>query len=276
MDPFDQAAEIVRTNDRDRYLADLFAPAAERRQLLALHAFNAEIGRVRESVTEPGLGEIRLQFWRDALRGDGAGHPVGQALVETIAASGLPLQAFDKLIEARRFDLYDDPMPSLNDLKGYAGETTSSLIQLAAIVLAGGSDPGTSEIAGHGGVAYALTGLMRALPIHAGRGQTYLPADLLSAHGVDREEMLAGRVSPALLGALAELRSVAREHLAAAQKLAGGLEPSLFPAVLPLALVGPQLRAMDRPGFDPFDAGSELSQLRRQWILWRAAGKRRF
>lgn len=276
MDPFDHAAEIVRAADRDRYLADLFAPQPKRRHLLALHAFNAEIARVRESVTEPGLGEIRLQFWRDALRGDGGGHPVGQALVETIATFALPFDAFDKVIEARRFDLYDDPMPSLNDLEGYAGETSSSLIQIASILLAGGRDPGTAEIAGHGGVAYALTGLMLALPIHASRGQTYLPADLLSAHRVDRAEMLAGQTSPELLAVLAELRSVVRSHLAAARKLAGGLDPDLFAAVLPLALVEPQLRAMERPGFEPFGLGAGLSQLRRQWILWRAAAKRAF
>jgi phytoene synthase len=167
-------------------------------------------------------------------------------------------------------------MPSLNDLEGYAGDTSSSLIQMAAMLLAGGRDPGTAEIAGHGGVAYALSGLMRALPIHAGRGQTYLPGDLLSAHRVDREEMLAGRTSPALLAALAELRSIARDHLAAARKLAGDLAPDLFVAVLPLALVEPQLRAMDGSGFEPFAAGAELSQWRRQWVLWRAASKRVF
>jgi len=276
MGSFDHAAEIVRAADRDRYLADLFAPQSKRRHLLALHAFNAEIGRVRENVTEPGLGEIRLQFWRDAVRGDGAGHPVGQALVETIAKFSLPFEAFDRLIEARRFDLYDDPMPSLNDLEGYAGETSSSLIQMAAIILAGGRDPGTAEIAGHGGVAYALTGLMQTLPIHSSRGQTYLPTDLLSTHHVDRAQMLVRRTSPEHLAVLAELRSVARSHLAAARRLADGIDPSLFAAVLPLALVEPQLRAMERPGFEPFGKRAGPSQLRRQWILWRAAAKHAF
>ena len=51
---------------------------------------------------------------------------------------GLPLAAFDNLLEARIFDLYDDPMPTLNDLEGYAGETASALIQLGAMILAGG------------------------------------------------------------------------------------------------------------------------------------------
>jgi phytoene synthase len=276
MNSIDQVAEVVRVNDRDRYLSALFAPAAARRHLLALYAFNAEIARVRESVNEPGIGEIRLQFWHDALHADGAGHPVGQALVETIATYSLPLDAFDKLIEARRFDLYDDPMPSLNDLEGYAGETSSSLIQLGAMILVSGRDPGTAEIAGHGGVAYALTGLMQALPIHASRGQIFLPADLLAAHGVDRSDILAGRTSPALLAALAELRSVARGHLDAARKLAADLKAELFPAVLPLALIDPRLQVMERSRHNPLAATVDISQMRRQWILWRAAKQSSF
>jgi len=274
MDAYAHAAEIVRTNDRDRYLADLFATEPARRHLFALHAFNSEVARVRDAVSEPGLGEIRLQFWRDAIRGGGAGHPVGQALAETIAAFELPLDAFDNLIEARRFDLYDDPMPSLNDLDGYAGDTSSSLIQLGAIILAGGRDPGTAEIAGHAGVAYALTGLMRALPLHASRGQSYLPADRLQAHGVDPATVFAGKTTPELLATLAELRSVARRHVETVRGLIAAIDPAVLPAFLPVALVVPQLDRMDRAGFDPFGGGGELSQLRRQWILWRAARRR--
>ena len=167
-------------------------------------------------------------------------------------------------------------MPSLNDLEGYAGETSSSLIQLAAMILVNGRDPGTAEIAGHGGVAYALTGLVQALPIHASRGQIYLPADLLAAHGVDRSDILGGRTKPALLAALAELRSVARGHLGAARKLTAALKAELFPAVLPLALIDPRLQAMERSRRDPLATTVELSQMRRQWILWRAAKRGRF
>jgi phytoene synthase len=274
MDLTAHAAEIVRADDRDRYLADLFAPEPARRHLFALHAFNVEVARVRDIVSEPALGEIRLQFWRDALHGAGGGHPVGEALTRTIAECGLPLEAFDNLIEARRFDLYDEPMPSLNDLEGYAGETSSSLIQLGAIILAGGRDPGTAKIAGHAGVAYALTGLMRALPIHTSRGQSYLPADLLEEKGVDREAMFAGQSSFALLSVLAELRSAARAHLAAVRASIDEIDKSVLPAFLPVALVGHQLDRMERRDFDPFSSTAALSQLRRQWILWRAARNR--
>ena len=274
MDSNAHAAQIVRTGDRDRYLADLLAPAPARHHLLVLHAFNVEIARVRQVTSEPSLGEIRLQFWRDAIHGDGAGHPLAQALVETIAKFALPLTAFDNLIEARRFDLYNDPMPSLNDLEGYAGETSSSLIQLAAIILTGGSGSESAEIAGHGGVACTLAGLIGALPNHSARGQCYLPADLVGAHDVDREAVLAGKSSPALLAALRELKSIAHAHVEAVRALCHDLDPAILPALLPVALVDPELKALDRSGFDPFGAKSGPSPLRRQWILWRAGRKR--
>lgn len=268
-----RAAEAVRTRDRDRYVADLFAPEAPRKHLLALHAFNTEVARVRDVVSDPALGEIRLQWWRDAIaQGDGGGNPIATALTDTIARFSLPRQAFEQLIEARLFDLYNDPMPTLNDLEGYAGETSSSLFQLAAIVLAGGQDPGTAIAAGHAGVAYAITGLLRALPRHSARRQCYLPEAMIVSRSVDREGMYAGESSPELRRLLADLRTIARQHLIEAERELGEIDPVLKPAFLPLALVRPYLERMDRPDYQPF-AGVELPPWRRQWIVWRAARK---
>jgi phytoene synthase len=272
MDPYRDCAAIVRERDVDRYLSDLFAPEKARRHLFALHAFNAEVARIRDVISEPMPGEIRLQWWRDAIvSAESAGHPVATALNATIQAASLPLTAFDSLLKARTFDLYDDPMPSLNDLEGYAGETASILFQLGALILSDGKDPGTSDIAGHGGVAYALSGLMRSLPLHARRGQMYLPADLMSAFGVDAADVFAGRTTPALSTMLRELRDVARRHLAAALGGMKEIDHRLRPAFLPILLVEPRLKLMERPDFDPFRSKTELTPWRRQWLLWRGA-----
>src|SRR3954470_10141420 len=154
---------LLRGGDPDRFWATLYAPAEKRPHLHALYAFNFEVARVRDSVREAMVGEIRLQWWRDALQGEARGevkaNPVAAALDDTIVKFCLPRQALVDLIDARLFDLYDDPMPSLNDLEGYCGETSSSLMQLSSIVLADGKDPGTADAAGHAGVAYAITGL---------------------------------------------------------------------------------------------------------------------
>lgn len=274
---FDHARDLVYDLDRDRYLAALFADAEHRPGVLALYAFSAEIARVRDVVSDPLPGEVRLQWWRDLLEGvehgSAAGNPIASALLDTITRYRLPVSALTAMIDARIFDLYDDPMPTLNDLEGYAGETSSALIQLASLVLNNGADPKTADIAGHAGVAYALTGLMRSLPWHAARGQMYLPNDLLERHGADPQAILKGETTPELLAALTELRGHVRHHLQRVRDKVSEIPAHVAPAFLPVALVEPFLKRMERPGQDPLKAPVELSQLRRQWILWRAARK---
>jgi phytoene synthase len=160
-------------------------------------------------------------------------------------------------------------MPTLNDLEGYCGETSSSLIRLATLILAEGRDPGGADAAGHAGVAYAMTGLLRAFPWHARGGQVYLPKDILDRHGVVREDIVTGRGGPGLLGALADMRAVARRHLDQARRLKGSVPAAVRPAFQPLALVEPSLRAMERRDYDPFRTAVELPQWRRLFALWR-------
>ncbi|MFG1376078.1 phytoene/squalene synthase family protein [Xanthobacter autotrophicus] len=269
-------AEQVRAQDRDRFLAALFAPEDKRRHLFALYAFNLDVARVREVVREALPGEVRLAWWREVIEGQGRGevdgHPVAAALLDTVARFALPRASLTALVDARIFDLYDDPMPTVADLEGYAGETASALLQLSALVLSPQASAGTGDLSGHGGVAIAMTGLMRALPIHAARGQCYLPLDLLARHGIGRDEAVSGKVSPQLLAALAEFRAVATRHLAAARAAAERLGPATAIAApyLPLALVAGDLKALARVN-DPFGAVAGLSPFRRQFALWRAA-----
>lgn len=269
---------LVRAGDPDRYFATLFAPADKRPGLFALYAFGLEVARVRESVSQPLPGEIRLRWWCDHLEGeapgDAAAHPVAAALDEAVARYRLPRAALVRLVEARLFDLYDDLFPTVRDLEGYCGETASALIRLAAIVLADGADPGGADAAGHAGVAWAVTGLLRAFPWHARRGQVYMPKEILDRHGVLREDIVAGRGGPGLDAALAEMRALARSHLARAEALRPTVAPAAAPAFLPVALVPGYLRAMERPGYDPFRTVVELPPWRRLWMLWRAAARR--
>ena len=269
--------DMLRESDRDRWIACLFAPADKRKRLHALYCFSLEIACVREIVSEPRLGEIRLQWWRDVLsgeaRGDVGGHPVALALLDTVATFRLPIMALVALIDARTFDLYNDPMPSLNDLEGYCGETSSALMRLASLVLAGGEEPGGADAVGHAGVAYAMTGLLRAMPWHAARGQVFIPADLLQKHGGTSGDLTVGRTNPQIAAALAELRATIRRHLVAALAAAPQLAAAARPALLPLGLCAPYLNVMEKSGFDPFRDPVELPQWRRQWALWRLARK---
>jgi 15-cis-phytoene synthase len=263
---------LVRAADKDRFLATLFAPADRRAALFALYAFNLEIARIREAVREPLAGEIRLQWWSDALEGEGRGevgaHPVAAALLAAIARYRLPVEPLKALIEARRFDLHDQPMATLAELERYADNVSSTLILLAGRVLDAGTD--FPALAHHAGLAYALAGLLKAFPIHAARGQFYLPIELLQRHGARREEIANRQATPQLRAALADLRRAARMHLSAARPLLATAAPVVIPALLPLAPVSPMLARMERSNYDPF-VPREIPQWRRQWLIWRAA-----
>jgi 15-cis-phytoene synthase len=272
---FEACDAEVRALDKDRWLADLFVPEPFRADILALHAFNAEIASTRERVSEPLPGEVRLQWWRDVLgtegRREAVGHPVAAALLDVIARRKLPARPLIDLIDARIFDLYDDPMPSTGDLEGYCGETSSALLQIAAMILADGADPGTADLAGHAGIAYAVAGLLRAFAGHAARGQVYVPADMLAAEGVSRDDVVSGKGGAKLSLALERLRRLGLDHLAKAEALMGTAPTGVRPAFLPLALARLYLKRMDRLIADPYRVGLDVPQWRRQWALWRGA-----
>lgn len=270
--------ETVRTADHDRYLSALYAPADKRDALLALYAFNAEIAGVRDRIREALPGEVRLQWWRDVIASHapdaGAGHPLAEALVAAIRQYNLPRLAFDNYLEARIFDLYDDPMPSRTDLEGYCGETASALIQLAALILDSREAPRFAELAGHAGCAQAITGLLLLLPLHRARGQCYVPADVLAAVGSSPQEFLAGDGGPAAGRAVTAMIALAREHLAAFERGAAMLPASLRPAFLPLVLTKAYLASMSgRGAAAPLSQTARLSALKRHWLLLRRAGR---
>jgi len=271
-DAFAYCAELVRTADRDRFLSALFAPAECRAALHALYAFNVEVARVREVAREPLPGEIRLQWWSEVVNGEraeeAAANPVASALLAVIERHRLAVPALTALLDARRFDLYDDAMARLADLEAYARKTSSTLFAFAAQILAGAEAEATDAVATSAGIAYAIAGLIRAFPLHAARRQLYVPLELIERQGVEPQDIFAGRSSKNLRAALAELQAIARRHLFAAHQQIATLPDAALPAFLPVALVRPSLDRLARR--DPF-APAELSPWRRQWLIWRAA-----
>src|SRR5690606_40929035 len=109
--------------------ATLVLPPEYRGPVQALYAFSADVASIRERARDPAPGEIRLQWWADALSGAGHGNvrqnPLADALLAVIERYRLPADPLQRLIAARRFDLYGDPMPDVASFEGYAGETTS-------------------------------------------------------------------------------------------------------------------------------------------------------
>jgi phytoene synthase len=309
---FDHCAALVREADHDRYLATLFAPAEYRDAIYALYAFNIEIVRVRDLAREPMPGEIRLQWWREVLAGErdgeAAAHPVAAALRETMRRYGIDAARLTALTDAHAFDLYDEPMASLDDLDRYGADTQGAIFDVAGKILTysplipakAGIQSGESEdcdpgsplpappkrslfgfaaasargrvelMVRHAGLAHAIAGMLARLGPHAARRQLYLPLEVLERHGIEPADIFARTATPGLHAALAELHRHAWRQLAAAQAELDRVDRRILPALLPVALAGPQLRRMEQRGYDPFTF-EPLSAWRRQWLIWRAA-----
>ncbi|HSZ74827.1 MAG TPA: phytoene/squalene synthase family protein [Rhizomicrobium sp.] len=265
----------VRRVDPPRYFSALFAPKEKRGFLFALYAFNHEIARVGESVREPMMGEIRLQWWRETIEAAREGHPrnhdVARALSEVFAAVNLPQELFDAMIDARGYDFSVDIFADFAALETYAEATSGSLMKLAARVLVAGD--GRDAQAREAGIAYALAGVLRAIPFHASRNKVYLPIDLLNALDLSPEEIFAGRGGEKLKAVMHQVALKAKEKLNAAR--AFGKPGKALPAFLPASLVPLYLKRVTKPRFNAFRDPADVATHRLQWALLSAATKGR-
>jgi len=251
--------ELVRRDDPDRYLTALFAPPERRADLLSLYAFNAEVARSREAVSEPMLGHIRLQWWRDAIaecfEGRTREHQVVQPLAAAIVRRRLPHVLFDRLLDARAMDLTDGPPESLDQFVAYADASSGDLTRLALHILSSAPpDDILQRAGGLVGTAWALTGLMRAMPHQLRQGRCVLPRDVMERHGVVERDLRELRHSEVINRAVEEVCAMALEKLNQSRSLIrSGAGPAL-PALLPATLADAYLARLSRLDHDPFDS----------------------
>ena len=252
-DRLSPVAALVRRHDRDRFQTVLFAPAARREALFALYAFNYEIARVRERVSEPTLGRIRLEWWREIIAaayedGPVRRHVVVEALTDAIRGHGAAREHFDRLIDARERDLDDEAPRSLAALEDYAEAVSARLVYLALEML-GVDDPAARQAGFHVGIAYGLAGLLRAMPHQARASRPLVPAEVAAA---------------------------ASRHLALARGLRSAGARAALPALLPAIVAERYLRRLKRAGCDPFDRALTAPDPLQSWRFAVAALLNRF
>lgn len=241
--------DMVRESDPDRYFSSLFAPAAVRRDLVALYAFDLEIASLRSRVKEPMAGEIRVRWWSDALAAPAAersGHPVADELKAAIHRHALPLAAFETYLDARIFDLYDDPIETRRDFEGFCGETAGLVLQLACLMLDRDRAQEAADACGHGACLATIDRMLR----DPARMKALIPDEVLGAIGADRA-VLAAQVPAA---ARAAMEALGLEHRAAFLAALRDVPATLKPAFIHLA---PASRML----------GATASLLRRQWWM---------
>ena len=152
-------SDLVRRRDEDRWLAARYAPPPLARALTALAAIQIELKRIPAAVSEPALGEIRLQWWRDAFDEirDGK-RPRAHPVVEEIAACGLAradfAKLFDAAVDAAGHPLYGEAYTDVIALQAWLLNADGAFDAVAAGL--GGADSALINAAQRAGAAFAL------------------------------------------------------------------------------------------------------------------------
>ncbi|OJY65276.1 MAG: hypothetical protein BGP12_18945 [Rhodospirillales bacterium 70-18] len=247
------AAELVRRHDPDRFLTALFAPPERREALFVLYAFNNELARARAVASEPMLGLIRLQWWREVVEGTARRHEVATPLAAELHAGRLPRAALLAMIAGREAEA-DPSIPTLAAWLAYLDATAGALAEAAGFALAGPDAP--AERLHALGVAYGVAGQLRNVAALARQGRCLLPEEVLAAHGTSIHAITAGRDEVPLRAAIAALAMEGQARLRAA---GGRLPRAVLAAALPAVLARRDLR---HPGqTSPRGLGDRLAVL---------------
>lgn len=257
----------ARAYERDRYLSALLAAADVRRDLIALAAFAGEIGRIPAYVSEPMMGRIRLQWWRERIEGGtSGGHPVAAALLAAIDRFALPSARLTALIDAHENTLEDAPFADAAALFAYLQETQGTLFACAGLVHGATVAP---ELIADAGLAYGLARHLLELPATLAQGRVLLPVDRLLTAGVSIAQLQSGaRNAASLKPIVSALAAEAHCHLAAIRLKQHALSRRKRKAFLPLALVEPYLQVSQNVGsIQPADVDvGPLSRVMRLWL----------
>jgi phytoene/squalene synthetase len=278
-EPSDYCTGELRDHDPERYVTSLFAADEDRAALHALYAFNLELARIATMVTEPLLGQVRLQWWREAIEGIYEGtprhHEVVLALASAIRDRDLPRATFETMISGREIELEAEPPETMADLEAYLRATAGELV--AVSLRAAGVEEGSPllDAGPEVGIAAGYLTVLRALKSESGRLHPLLPKDLLARHGVTVDEIAAGRASSGLANAAREIGDKTIGHVETARKQIGRPIRRHMAPLLAAALVPSYLQALKAAGYDPFAANYERGSLGRHLRLYKSAFLRR-
>jgi len=240
----------LKSADPDRYRSALMADQQGRKDLLTLYSFHYELAKVPDVTSEPMMGEIRYQWWRDAIEeiygtGEVRRHEVTTPLAELVSRRKLSRFHLDQLIDGRARDLDPTPFKDIDEARTYCRQTSGVLMQLAMDCL--GSD-GESPV--EAGEAWGMTGLARAYGFYHDRVLSELDFEVLLSTAEGSFEAVRS-----------EIRSIG---------------PSRIPAIAYIGLIPGFIKRMRRVGFDPLTQHVNYGPIAKQFKLFRIGLTGRF
>ncbi|KAH7913400.1 isoprenoid synthase domain-containing protein [Hygrophoropsis aurantiaca] len=282
--PIEYCRDYVRKHDYEGFLTSQVYPKHKQGGYFAIKAFYIELAMIQESVSNVTLGQMRMQFWRDAIKDISNNrpprHPIALALYETSQSAQLQPYHFKRIIDARESELSAPAHLTVDSLTSHAESTASTFFYLSLALLSLSSSTLT-HAASHLGIAQSLSTLIRALPFHTSKGRMVIPAEITARHGVNQQHIFTEqRPSKGLEDATFDFATVANDHLITARdmfKETGGKVPQeaipVFSAAIPVASF---LRRLEKANFNAFDPSLQVRDWKLPWQVWRGYYKRTF
>lgn len=249
----------LKQYDYDRYLCSLFADAENQKKLITLYSFNLEISKIYDVVSEPMLGMIRLQWWREAIDEiysdkKPRDHEIVQDLEDLIKTNSLSKDLFLQIINAREQD-FEDPPKNMKALEQYAKGTSSTLLFIA-LELFENEDDDIKKVVEHIGIAWAITGILRSAYLNMPKGKFLFPADLMKKAGISKDNFGSKKFLEGSKEVVKELVLCAQSHVSEARKSAKDIDRKTIkkslPVLLLVSLADKYLKQIEKANYDVF------------------------
>lgn len=192
MTPQEYAQQKAAASGSSFYYAFLFLPPERRAAITAFYAYCREIDDVVDEVSDPGIAQSKLDWWRGEVRNAFAGqvsHPALQALLPHSQTFGIEAHHLLQVIEGCEMDLTQTRYLDFANLKQYCHLVAGVVGEVAANIF-GQTDPRTTDYAHRLGLALQLTNIIRDVGEDAVRGRVYLPIEDLQRFDVKAHELI--------------------------------------------------------------------------------------
>lgn len=265
---FSSLAKEAKSGDYYRYLTALFAPHDKQEHLFVAINFYNEIARIRDIVTEPMAGFVRLAWWREAISGIYQGdnkYKQLEGLREIIKTYDIPEELFINMINAREDELDNLHLVEENEMIDYLKNTSVGILKIFAYILDQKSFENESLICNIG-IAYGITGIIRSMVFESAHNRCYISEDILNKYGVLPDDIAKGENLTSILNLTKDLYDKAKRYLDEIKNLHNG-EKIPDAIILQISVIKYLLKNIRKNKYNPINLEQKSSKLIFKLIL---------
>jgi phytoene synthase len=272
MTPQEYVQEKAAASGSSFYYAFLFLPKPRRAAITAFYAFCREVDDVVDEVTDPGVAQTKLAWWRSEVAKSFAGkpeHPVMRAVMACAGDYGIEERQLQAVIDGCQMDLEQTRYLDFAGLERYCHLVAGIVGEVAARIF-GQTDPATTAYAHKLGLAFQLTNIIRDVGEDALRGRIYLPVSELQQFDVKAHEILDRKYSDRFKALMKFQADRARKlYEEAIALLPPADRRSQKPGLMMASIYRTLLDEIERDGFQVLNQRVSLTPLRKFWLAWK-------